>query len=65
LAGQDLELGGGVVSGREFWAWLPVWLGAGIVGWRFFVAAWRDHDDDLDRFAIGAHRWPLPEEDDR
>ena len=55
------------MSGREFWTWLPVWAGAGFAGWRFFVAAWRDHADDLDRerFAIGAHRWPLAEEDDR
>jgi hypothetical protein len=27
--------------------------------------AWRDHDDDIDadRFAIGAHRWPIDDEE--
>jgi len=55
-----------VVSGAEFWTWFPIWLGAGVVGWRFFAAAWRDHDDDIDadRFAIGAHRWPIDDEHD-
>lgn len=50
------------MSGREFWVWCPIWLGAAVVGWRFFVAAWRDHDDD-DRYAIGSHRWPIEDDD--
>lgn len=51
------------MSGREFWTWFPVWFGAAVVAWRFTVAAWRDHDDDVDRYAIGAHLWPLEDDD--
>jgi hypothetical protein len=48
------------MSGREFWTWFPVWFGLGVVGWRWFAAAWHDHDDD--RTAIGAHVWRFRDE---
>jgi len=49
------------MSGGEFWLWFVVTLLTAVAGARVFIAAWRDHDDDLT--AIGSHRWPLKDDD--
>lgn len=51
------------MTGPEFWLWFAAVLLTATVGVRYFIAAWRDHDDDCDRFAIGAHRWPIGDDD--
>jgi hypothetical protein len=49
------------VTGAEFWVWAIAVALTVTVGVRFFLAAWRDHDDDLS--AIGSHRWHIDEVD--
>jgi hypothetical protein len=51
----------GPMTGAEFWVYVLVVALLVTAFVRVFVAAWRDHDDDLT--AIGTHRWPLKDDD--
>ena len=52
---------GRAVTGAEFWVYVLVVALLVTAFVRVFVAAWRDHDDDLT--AIGSYRWPLKDDD--
>jgi hypothetical protein len=50
------------VSGELFWLWVVICL-LGWVAAVFLIAAWLDHDDDLDRFDLDGHKWPTDHQD--